>query len=130
MRFSYRAMLCSFVVLLAWQLCAQDLAPRALPTGIFYAQGVKANVLFFDRKPASEKPWTKKLWIYERDQARGYGQQANRGTNTGAFNGYSAGGNARTNSARGQQSLEGRQNFGGGGARAGSRETGGGGRRR
>jgi type I restriction enzyme M protein len=29
-----------------------------LPTGIFYAQGVKANVLFFDRKPASEKPWT------------------------------------------------------------------------
>jgi len=36
-----------------------------LPTGIFYAQGVKANVLFFDRKPAQEKPWTKKLWIYD-----------------------------------------------------------------
>lgn len=36
-----------------------------LPTGIFYAQGVKANVLFFDRKPAAEKPWTKKLWIYD-----------------------------------------------------------------
>jgi type I restriction enzyme M protein len=36
-----------------------------LPTGIFYAQGVKANVLFFDRKIASEKPWTKKLWIYD-----------------------------------------------------------------
>lgn len=36
-----------------------------LPTGIFYAQGVKANVLFFDRKPASEKPWTSKLWIYD-----------------------------------------------------------------
>jgi type I restriction enzyme M protein len=36
-----------------------------LPTGIFYAQGVKANVLFFDKKPASEKPWTKKLWIYD-----------------------------------------------------------------
>ena len=36
-----------------------------LPTGIFYAQGVKANVLFFDRKPASEIPWTKKLWIYD-----------------------------------------------------------------
>ena len=34
-----------------------------LPTGIFYAQGVKANVLFFDRKPASETPWTKELWI-------------------------------------------------------------------
>ena len=36
-----------------------------LPTGIFYAQGVKANVLFFDRKPAREKTWTKKLWIYD-----------------------------------------------------------------
>jgi len=36
-----------------------------LPTGIFYAQGVKANVIFFDRKPASETPWTKKLWIYD-----------------------------------------------------------------
>ena len=30
-----------------------------LPTGIFYAQGVKANVLFFERKPASETPWTR-----------------------------------------------------------------------
>jgi type I restriction enzyme M protein len=36
-----------------------------LPTGIFYAQGVKANVLFFDRKPAAEKAWTEKLWIYD-----------------------------------------------------------------
>jgi type I restriction enzyme M protein len=36
-----------------------------LPTGIFYAQGVKANVLFFDRKPAREKPWTERLWIYD-----------------------------------------------------------------
>jgi type I restriction enzyme M protein len=36
-----------------------------LPTGIFYAQGVKANVLFFDRKIASEKPWTKQLWTYD-----------------------------------------------------------------
>ncbi len=36
-----------------------------LPTGVFYAQGVKANVLFFDRKPASETPWTKNLWIYD-----------------------------------------------------------------
>ncbi|MCZ7608509.1 MAG: type I restriction-modification system subunit M [Planctomycetota bacterium] len=36
-----------------------------LPTGVFYAQGVKANVLFFDRKPASETPWTKQLWIYD-----------------------------------------------------------------
>jgi type I restriction enzyme M protein len=36
-----------------------------LPTGIFYAGGVKANVLFFDRKKAAEKPWTQKLWIYD-----------------------------------------------------------------
>jgi type I restriction enzyme M protein len=36
-----------------------------LPTGIFYAQGVKANVLFFTKKPGSAKPWTKKLWIYD-----------------------------------------------------------------
>jgi type I restriction enzyme M protein len=36
-----------------------------LPTGIFYAQGVKANVLFFDAKPAQEAPWTKELWVYD-----------------------------------------------------------------
>jgi len=36
-----------------------------LPTGIFYAQGVKANVLFFDNKPASREAWTKNVWIYD-----------------------------------------------------------------
>lgn len=36
-----------------------------LPTGIFYANGVKANVLFFDRKAAGPHPWTEKLWIYD-----------------------------------------------------------------
>jgi len=36
-----------------------------LPSGIFYAGGVKANVLFFDRKPPSETPWTQRLWIYD-----------------------------------------------------------------
>ena len=36
-----------------------------LPTGLFYAQGVKANVIFFDRKPASETAWTKTVWIYD-----------------------------------------------------------------
>src|SRR3954453_4928641 len=35
------------------------------PPGIFYAGGVKANVLFFDRKPPSEQPWTQALWIYD-----------------------------------------------------------------
>ncbi|MGA1824398.1 MAG: type I restriction-modification system subunit M [bacterium] len=36
-----------------------------LPTGIFYAQGVKANVLFFDKKPASKDTQTSKVWIYD-----------------------------------------------------------------
>jgi len=36
-----------------------------LPTGLFYAQGVKANVMFFDRKPPREEPWTSKLWVYD-----------------------------------------------------------------
>jgi type I restriction enzyme M protein len=36
-----------------------------LPTGIFYAQGVKANVIFFDNKPAAKTPWTKDVWIYD-----------------------------------------------------------------
>ncbi|MFE0593973.1 N-6 DNA methylase [Micromonospora echinospora] len=36
-----------------------------LPTGIFYAGGVKANVLFFERKRAREEPWTTKLWVYD-----------------------------------------------------------------
>lgn len=36
-----------------------------LPTGIFYAQGVKANVLFFDRKGPAATAWTKQLWIYD-----------------------------------------------------------------
>ncbi len=36
-----------------------------LPTGIFYAQGVKANVLFFDKKEASKQAQTSKVWIYD-----------------------------------------------------------------
>ena len=36
-----------------------------LPTGLFYAQGVKANVLFFDNRPAREQPWTDTLWVYD-----------------------------------------------------------------
>jgi type I restriction enzyme M protein len=36
-----------------------------LPAGIFYAQGVKANVLFFDRKAAQKTPCTQRLWIYD-----------------------------------------------------------------
>lgn len=36
-----------------------------LPTGIFYAHGVKANVIFFDAKPAASEPWTKEIWYYD-----------------------------------------------------------------
>ncbi len=36
-----------------------------LPTGIFYANGVKANVLFFDGKPSSKDAWTKEVWVYD-----------------------------------------------------------------
>jgi type I restriction enzyme M protein len=36
-----------------------------LPTGIFYAHGVKANVLFFDNREASPEPWTQAVWYYD-----------------------------------------------------------------
>jgi hypothetical protein len=54
--------------------------------------------------------------LQQRQPSRGYEQEANRGTKSGAFSNYGAGGNARTNSARGQQSLNGGRrggNFGG-----------------
>ena len=36
-----------------------------LPTGIFYKPGVKANVIFFDKRPASPEIQTKEVWIYD-----------------------------------------------------------------
>ncbi len=36
-----------------------------LPTGIFYAPGVKANVLFFDNRPGRAEPWTREVWFYD-----------------------------------------------------------------
>lgn len=36
-----------------------------LPTGLFYAQGVKANVLFFDNRAASKEAQTKEVWFYD-----------------------------------------------------------------
>ena len=36
-----------------------------LPTGIFYKPGVKANVLFFDKCPASAEMQTKSIWVYD-----------------------------------------------------------------
>ena len=63
-----------------------------------------------------------------RQPERGYGQQPNRGASNNAFGGYSQGGNARTNSARGQQSLQGNRNYGGGGNRPQPSNAGGGNR--
>ena len=36
-----------------------------LPTGIFYAHGVKANVLFFNNKPGSKEHQTNHIWFYD-----------------------------------------------------------------
>lgn len=36
-----------------------------LPTGIFYKPGVKANVLFFDKRPPRDEPWTDAVWFYD-----------------------------------------------------------------
>lgn len=36
-----------------------------LPTGIFYAHGIKANVLFFDNKPTRKEACTKEVWYYD-----------------------------------------------------------------
>jgi type I restriction enzyme M protein len=36
-----------------------------LPTGIFYAKGVKANVIFFDNREASPSHWSKEVWYYD-----------------------------------------------------------------
>jgi type I restriction enzyme M protein len=48
-----------------------------LPTGIFYAQGVKANVLFCERRPASPNPWTRLLWVYDLRTNRHFTLKAN-----------------------------------------------------
>lgn len=36
-----------------------------LPTGIWYSPGVKANVIFFDKKEGRAQAWTDKLWVYD-----------------------------------------------------------------
>lgn len=36
-----------------------------LPTGIFYKPGVKANVIFFDKRPASPDMQIKEIWFYD-----------------------------------------------------------------
>ncbi|MEQ1781545.1 MAG: class I SAM-dependent DNA methyltransferase [Hyphomonadaceae bacterium] len=49
-----------------------------LPTGIFYKQGVKANVLFFTKRPPSDKPQTIALWIYDLRTNMGFTLKKNR----------------------------------------------------
>ena len=48
-----------------------------LPTGIWYSAGVKANVLFFDKKPISKVPATKDIWIYDLRSNRNFSLRQN-----------------------------------------------------
>jgi type I restriction enzyme M protein len=48
-----------------------------LPTGVFYAGGVKANILFFEKRKASDEPWTSRLWVYDIRTNRHYTQKQN-----------------------------------------------------
>src|ERR1700683_4686832 len=47
--------------------CIAAMSTRCSPSPPAFStrRAVKANVLFFDRKPASETPWTKSRWIYD-----------------------------------------------------------------
>ena len=38
---------------------------RRPPTGILDAQGGKADVLFSDKRPSADHPWTERLWVYD-----------------------------------------------------------------
>ena len=48
-----------------------------LPTGVFYKPGVKANVLFFDRKPPQDSAWTTRLWVYDLRTNKHFTQKQN-----------------------------------------------------
>lgn len=48
-----------------------------LPTGIWYSPGVKANVLFFDKKPVTKTPATKEVWIYDLRSNRNFSLRQN-----------------------------------------------------
>lgn len=48
-----------------------------LPTGIWYSPGVKANVLFFDKKPLEKTPATKDLWVYDLRSERTFSLRQN-----------------------------------------------------
>ncbi len=48
-----------------------------LPTGIWYSPGVKANVLFFDKKPLSKTAATKEVWVYDLRSGRSFSLRQN-----------------------------------------------------
>ena len=48
-----------------------------LPTGIWYSPGVKANVLFFDKKSSAQIAATKQIWIYDLRSNRNYSLRQN-----------------------------------------------------
>ncbi len=48
-----------------------------LPTGIWYSPGVKANVLFFDKKPSAKTPATKEMWVYDLRSGRNFSLRQN-----------------------------------------------------
>jgi type I restriction enzyme M protein len=48
-----------------------------LPTGIWYSPSVKANVLFFDKRPATKTPATKEVWVYDLRSNRNYSLRQN-----------------------------------------------------
>ena len=48
-----------------------------LPIGIWYSPGVKANVLFFDKKPVTKPPATKEVWVYDLRSNRNFSVRQN-----------------------------------------------------
>src|SRR5260221_4483181 len=48
-----------------------------LPTGIWYSSGVKANVLFFDKKSITTNPATKEIWVYDLRSNRNFSLRQN-----------------------------------------------------
>jgi type I restriction enzyme M protein len=48
-----------------------------LPTGIWYSPGVKANVLFFEKKPRARTAATKELWVYDLRSERSFSLRQN-----------------------------------------------------
>jgi hypothetical protein len=97
-------------------------------------RGQQANFNQQNRAALNENQQRPNFNQNQRQPERGYGQQGVRGEGNSALGNYGQGGNARVNSARGQQSLEGNRGGGGfqggGGGREMGGRGGGGGRRR